>query len=180
MLKAIVACSPEGIIAIDGKMPWDVPEDLKRFQRLTLNNVVVMGRVTWDTLNRKPLSNRVNYIVSRSHQPSLVKDTEAKCFTHIDYAISEAELSYSDKGIWIIGGGSVYTQTLPICDELYLTIINKDEVCYSEGRLTYLEEFSSLDKFFIEVSSETTRYATYKKYKRRTSYKRDKDRTVYS
>ena len=61
----IVAVSPEGIIAIDNKMPWDVSEDLKYFKRTTHDSVVIMGRITWDSLNRTCLSNRINYVISK-------------------------------------------------------------------------------------------------------------------
>jgi dihydrofolate reductase len=181
MIKAIVACSPEGIIAIDGAMPWNVPEDLKRFKRLTSNSVVIMGRRTWESLNEKSLPNRINYIVSKTIELDSIVNTGATCYTTIDYAIDEAQLIHPDRDIWIIGGASIYSQTLPICDELYLTIINKEQVCYHKGERTILQDYPYVvNNLFKEVSSVTSDYATYKKLIRRATDKKSKARSLYS
>lgn len=180
---AIAAVTVDGILAIDGKMPWHCSEDLRRFQRLTLNNVVIMGRRTWESLGRKALPNRENFIVSRNTDKpySLVVGTTAACYTHIDYAINDAQLKYPDKDIYIMGGASVYTQTLPLCDELELTIIEESEVNREGKDKLYLKEYpKTIDALFELDHKFKTPYATYKKYKRRTTYKRNKDRTVYS
>jgi len=52
----IAAVSPEGVIGAFGRMPWHYPEDLKRFKRLTLGSTVIMGRLTWESLAKKPLA----------------------------------------------------------------------------------------------------------------------------
>jgi len=180
---AIAAITHDGILAIDGKMPWDCPEDLRRFQRLTINNTVIMGRKTWQSLGKKCLPNRVNYIVSRActERFSLIKDTTANCFTHIDYAINESQLRHPDNDIYIMGGASIYMQTLPICDELELTIIEESLVNREGKDVLYLKEYSkTIDALFDLESKFKTPYATYKKYKRRAASYRFKDRTILS
>ena len=178
---AIAAITKDGILAIDGKMPWDCPEDLRRFQRLTMNNTVIMGRRTWESLGKRCLPNRENYIVSRENNASfsLVVGTAARCFTHIDYAINESQLKFPDKDVYIMGGASVYTQTLPICDELELTIIDESLVNREGTDVLYFKEYpKTIDALFELDHKFKTPYATYKKYKRKTSSFSNKAGTI--
>lgn len=170
-LKAIVACSPEGIIAIGGKMPWHVREDLQRFKRLTINNVVIYGRKTFESLGRKCLPDRENFVVSRSKSITLVKGTWAHCYLDLDTAIQDALMKYPDKTIWICGGANIYRQMLPIVDELELTIIKEHEVKYdAEGDKLFLPGYKDkiLDLFTLKSEYETES-ACYQTYKRRVS-----------
>lgn len=169
-LKAIVACSPEGIIAIDGDMPWNVPEDLRRFKRLTVSNVIIYGRKTFESLGRKCLPDRENFIVSRSASPSLIKETWGVVYRDLDTAINDAQLKYPDKDIWICGGAQIYRQMLPIVDELELTIIDKEQVCYHPGDRLYLPGYKDkILELFKLSNEEKTDKATYQTYKRRSS-----------
>ena len=165
----IAAISPEGILAIDGHMPWHQPEDLKRFQKLTKNNVIVYGRKTHDSfveLGCSPLPGRVNYIVSRTL--TNIDNNFTAVFTSIEEALSTARLVHSEKDIYICGGATIYEQTLPIVDKIELTIINKDQVCYHEGERTIFPNWEKniLSKDFeIErlSRSNTCQYVTYKR-----------------
>ncbi|MEE4248760.1 MAG: dihydrofolate reductase, partial [Kangiellaceae bacterium] len=65
-LAAVVAVAKNGVIGRDGDLPWRIPSDLKRFKAVTLGKPVVMGRKTWDSLPRKPLPGRPNFVVSRT------------------------------------------------------------------------------------------------------------------
>lgn len=168
---AIAAIDDQGLLGINNKMPWHVPEDLQRFKSLTVGHTVIMGRKTWNSLNNKCLPNRTNYIISKEGNFSLVANTTATCFTDIQYAIEDSNLRYPKQNIFIIGGGSIYNQTLPIWDELYLTIINTDNINYIKGKkVFFLNEYPNFIKtYFIEVDSLTTEYATYKKYIRKVT-----------
>ena len=169
-LKAIVATSPEGIIAIDGKMPWKVREDLRRFRRLTLNNVVIYGRKTFESLNSKPFDNRVNFMVSTKGHIDSIINKPIVTYCDLDAAVSDASILYPDKEIWICGGASVYKQMLPIVEVLELTIIKKDQVCYHEGEQLFFPYTKDqiLDWFKLEREEETKK-AIYQTYKRRAS-----------
>ena len=61
----IMAYTPEGIIGKDNKMPWHIPEDLQNFRKITTNNIVVMGRKTFESLPNGKLPNRINIIVTK-------------------------------------------------------------------------------------------------------------------
>lgn len=168
----IAAVSPEGIIAINGKMPWSCSEDLQYFKDCTSNEVVIMGRGTWDSLDRKCLPGRINYVVSNLGNFSLIANTSAIVFNNIENAIKEAQLRYPEKKIFIIGGASIYKQTMSIMDEFFLSIIHKKEVIYSEGERKYLEGYpNKLYDFFIEESRYIGIHATYEKYTRRINTK---------
>lgn len=180
MIKGIVACSPEGIIAIDGQMPWNVPEDLQYFKRHTKNQVVIMGRKTWVSMGSKCLPNRENIVVSKTQGYSSIAGTNAIIKKDLLVAIDDATLLFPNKDIWIIGGAEIYRQTMPILDKLYLTIINKEQVCYHEGSRTYLPGYQTELKSLFTLSSETkTPYATYQVYKRRIISLSNKETTIY-
>lgn len=168
----IVAVSPEGIIAINDKMPWHCPEDLKYFKQHTLNQVVIMGRITWETLGKNCLPNRINYVISKTGNYSLIANSSAIVFSDISDAITSAQLRFPDKDIFIIGGASIYQQTMNRMDEFYLTIIHRQGVQYTEGEKKYLKGYPfNIYNLFVEESKYIGTDATYKKYKRRVTNK---------
>ncbi|NDJ19490.1 dihydrofolate reductase [Myxacorys almedinensis] len=122
MPKVIVIAalaSSDRAIGSHGKLPWSIPEDLKRFQRLTLHHTVIVGRKTWEfDLKKRPLKNRSMIVVSTS----LNEDTTLG----IDVARSlEAALEKCrDRDlVFIAGGASLYAQGLTIADQLELTLV---------------------------------------------------------
>lgn len=119
----IVAMSINGAIGKDNRLPWSCKEDMKRFKELTTNNVVIMGRKTHESIN-KVLPNRINIVVTSSITVVTSKSEDL----HFCPSISSALLLANsfNKKIFIIGGDTLYKQTIPLWDELYLTIINKE------------------------------------------------------
>ena len=119
MISIIVAVSENWGIGRGNELLWHIPEDLKRFKRLTLGNTVVMGKKTWESLPRHPLPGRKNIVLT--DVPDEIIDD---CITA--YSIEDA-LSKCDKEeeIFVIGGGSIYRQFLPIADRLYITHIHQ-------------------------------------------------------
>jgi dihydrofolate reductase len=120
MIKIIVALGENNEIGLNGKMPWHLPEDLKRFKKLTLNNVVVMGRKTYESI-QKPLKNRINIVLSRNE----IKDENILWYDNIENVIND----FKDKEIFVIGGAQIYEQTLDLVDNLYLTKIHSNFEC---------------------------------------------------
>jgi dihydrofolate reductase len=114
---AIIAAVGHGrAIGKDGKLPWRIPEDLKRFKRLTTGHAVLMGRGTWESLGRA-LPGRRNVVLSSSP----VQGIES-------YASIEESLRAlaSAERVFVIGGGNVYAQLIDRADELYLTLVDRD------------------------------------------------------
>lgn len=123
MISAIVAVDENWGIGFNGDLLEKIPEDLKRFKKLTKGNVVVMGRKTWDSLPNKPLPDRLNIIISR--QPQFVD------FLTVSIGMEEAKVrakaaSKDPEDEWfVIGGGQIYKELLPFCDRVYVTKIFK-------------------------------------------------------
>lgn len=135
MIKIIVAVSNNGVIGKDNKLLWRQSEDLKRFKSLTLNQKVVMGRKTFESIG-KPLPNRENFILTRQ------KIEVAGC--EILHTIEE--VLEIDGDVIIIGGGEIYQEFINISDEIYLTKID----CEIEGD-TY---FPNINEEFWKLDSE--------------------------
>lgn len=126
MISAILAVAVNGVIGKDEKMPWDIKEDMKWFVEKTKNNVVVMGRKTWDSLgNHKPLKNRKNVVVSSKNMTEL-KGANGIIHGDLITAISTVETWYPEKETIIMGGAEIYNQCFSICDKIYLTRIHEE------------------------------------------------------
>lgn len=123
----IVACDINGCIGNNGEIPWHLPADLKRFKELTSGGVVVMGRKTFESLDCKPLPNRVNIVIT-NNMPFMAKHARSKAifYSSISAAIEKAKYEASVLGlkeVWIIGGQSIYEQTMPYVDSVEKTLI---------------------------------------------------------
>lgn len=127
-LIAIVAMDEDRVIGVNNTLPWKIPEDLKRFSQLTTGHTVLMGRKTFDSLPPKfrPLPGRKNIVLSRSPQ-TLSLPPSVSAYSSIDELLlncaSGKENLPSDL-VWIIGGAEIYSLTLPLWDELYLTRVS--------------------------------------------------------
>lgn len=115
-LSLVVAHDLDGVIGRDGDLPWRLPNDLQQFRRLTLGNTVLMGRRTWDSLPRKPLPGRDNWVLSRD--PGFAADG-ARTFTDLQQALLAPCMGER----MVIGGAELYRQALPLAQRLYLTLV---------------------------------------------------------
>jgi dihydrofolate reductase len=119
MISIIVAVSEDWGIGKDNELLWTISEDLKRFKRLTYGNTVIMGKKTWESLPRKPLPGRKNVVLT---------DSLGECidFAVTAYSIEDAlKKCENEEEIFIIGGGSVYRQFMPLADRLYITHVHR-------------------------------------------------------
>jgi dihydrofolate reductase len=112
------------VIGRDGDLPWHLPEDLAQFKRLTTGQSVLMGRATWQSLppSVRPLPGRRNLVLSRDrdfHAPG------AEVFATLEAALAPTLTSDATEApIWVIGGSSVYAQTLGQADSVLVTEID--------------------------------------------------------
>jgi len=119
MISIIAAVSEDKGIGRANELLWHISEDLKRFKDLTMGKTVIMGRKTWDSLPRKPLPGRRNIILS---------DIPEECFEGAETAFSlkdALDKCRDDEEVFVIGGGSVYSQFMPYADRLYITRIHR-------------------------------------------------------
>lgn len=119
MIGLVWAQSADGVIGVDGTLPWYLPEDLAHFRELTSGHPVVMGRTTWDSLppRFRPLPGRENVVLSR--RPGLVLDGAT-----VVPDVATALAAVGDRDAWVIGGAQVYAALLPWADRLEVTDVD--------------------------------------------------------
>lgn len=122
-LSILVAMARNRVIGRNNKLPWHLPADLKHFKFLTMGQTIVMGRKTYESIG-KPLSGRSNIIITRQAGYAV---PGAIVVTSIDDALLLCEETSSINGEnFIIGGETLYRQTLKICQRMYITEIQRD------------------------------------------------------
>jgi dihydrofolate reductase len=131
-----------GVIGVEGRLPWRIPEDMRHFRALTIGKPCIMGRKTWDSLPKKPLPGRTNIVVTRDTSFTAEGALVAHAF---DQALSLAERERPSE-IMIIGGAEIYAAALPHADTVYLTEVH---ACFAGD--------TSLDGFDRANWSETAR-----------------------
>ncbi|MFT5259727.1 MAG: dihydrofolate reductase [Saprospiraceae bacterium] len=114
IIGAIAAMTEDRVIGSENTIPWHYTEDFKRFKRVTLNSVVIMGRNTWESIGSKPLPKRRNIVISRKGVSNV------ECYDSIDAAFNAVA---EDENIWVIGGGQIYKETLMRCNLLDITTV---------------------------------------------------------
>lgn len=121
-INLIWAQASNGVIGHQGTMPWHLPEDLKHFKVLTHGGTVLMGKGTWNSLPEsfRPLPGRKNMVLTSSDTQDAVG---ALCVSSIEEALA---LTSSEEELWVIGGGTVYSQMLPLATKVYITFIDLD------------------------------------------------------
>ena len=107
------------VIGAGNAIPWHLPEELKRFKRITLGHHIIMGRKTWESIGRL-LPGRTTVIVTRNQDYAA---PGAKVAHTLDTAIA---LCAGDSEIFVIGGGELYRAALPKADRLYLTVVDAE------------------------------------------------------
>ena len=120
-ISIIVAMGRQNQIGLNGTMPWHLSDDLKNFKKITSGHAVIMGRKTFDSIG-KALPNRLNFVITSKPENVIAYDVCA--VKNLEQAIKKAALT--DKEIFIIGGASVYRQSLDIVDKLIITHVDYD------------------------------------------------------
>ena len=139
MLSIIAAIGKNNELGYKDKMPWHLPDDLKRFRRITTGHTLIMGRKTFESLPRI-LPERKHIVITRnsSYKVKNIEDGDPQVL--VLHSIEKLlETLNPDEEYFVIGGGEIYRQLLPYSDKMYLTIIEK--------------EFTA-DTFFPEIDYE--------------------------
>jgi dihydrofolate reductase len=113
-------------IGKNGALLWHLPEDLKRFKRITDGHPVIMGRKTWESLPQKvrPLPGRANIVLT--HNAAEYEAPGAFVAHSIEHALALAKGEAGAEEIFFIGGADVYAEALPHAGRLYLTLVDSD------------------------------------------------------
>lgn len=131
------------VIGKDGTLPWNLPEDLAHFRRVTGGKAVIMGRRTWESLPVRPLPCRQNIVVTSSEIKGV---TTAR-------SLSEAVSKVNGHTVWVIGGAALFEEALPYADLISVTVVYGE----FEGD-TYAPKDIEFDRFMarhgdVETSS---------------------------
>jgi len=128
-MELIVACNENGLIGDGKNIPWHVPEDLKRFKELTTNNILVMGRKTYDSLpGSSPLPNRIHIVISHVVKP-IINEDKTVYITHYYHAMNilrKLHIFHPYKRVYIIGGSQIYKLFFDQCTKFHITVISSE------------------------------------------------------
>lgn len=115
----VVAMTPDRVIGRGGDLPWKLPADLARFKRLTIGHPLVMGRKTFDSIGR-PLPGRTSIVLSRD---GAFRPTGGLAATDLHQALAMASGCPGGEEVFVVGGGEVYAQALPVADRILATLV---------------------------------------------------------
>lgn len=124
LISLIVAMDEANGIGKGNQIPWHLSSDLRRFQQLTMGHHILMGRKTYQSIG-KTLPGRISLVISRQPDELIFSFPEEDRFVFpspeiaLDFARKRGETE-----IFIIGGGEIYNQTIPIADRIYLTLVH--------------------------------------------------------
>lgn len=147
-ISIIVAVSENGVIGKDNRLLWHLSGDLKRFKALTTGHTIVMGRNTFLSIG-KALPNRRNVVLSHSMETGDVENVEV--FDSVETFVQSIQ---QDDEVFVIGGGQIYRQFLPLASKVYLTRVHVTmdgdttfpELSSSEWQEIAMEKMSSDEK----------------------------------
>ena len=145
-MKLIVAVARDWGIGREGDLLFSLPDDMAFFRKTTKNKIVVMGRPTLLSFpGGEPLKNRINIVLTRDKDYK--KEGCIICNSFDD--LFEELKKYDNEDVFLIGGGEIYNQLYPYCNEAYITKV--DEVSEAD---TYLHNFDEDEDWFLSFASE--------------------------
>lgn len=136
IISLVVAAADNNAIGKENKLLWCLPNDMKFFKNTTWGMVVAMGRKTMDSLG-KPLKGRKNIVITRQND---YKQEGAVTVKSLDDALIAAK-EMDVKELFVIGGGEIYKQALPIAQRIYITRVH----ARPEGADTFFPEFNEME-----------------------------------
>lgn len=154
-LALIVACAENRVIGRDGGLPWRLPDDLRRFRRLTTGHAILMGRRTWESIGR-PLPGRRNIVVTRA----TIDLPGIETFDTFDAALNAVA---EDPEPFVIGGEALYAAALPRATRIHRTLVHGSvdgdaffpDLDWGQWRRTFVEAHEADDRHAHAFSFET-------------------------
>jgi dihydrofolate reductase len=119
MISLIVAIADNRAIGKNNDLLWHLPDDLKHFKRTTSGHPIIMGRKTFESFGARPLPKRTNVVITRGN--AYTSAGNLVVVRSLDEALEQVK---EDDEIFIIGGGEIYKQAMPLIDRMYLTVVH--------------------------------------------------------
>lgn len=125
-LSHIVAAAENDVIGVNNGLPWNIPEDMKFFREKTKGKALIMGRKTFESVGH-PLPHRLNVVVTRQADYKFPAENVV-VMPDLKSAVEYCRTQTSKYGeeVFIIGGGELFKESMPLVDVIYLTRIHKD------------------------------------------------------
>ncbi len=156
-LIIIAAVSLNRVIGNQGNVPWDIPEDLARFMRITTGHTVLMGRKSFESLG-KPLPNRRNVVLTGR----TINGVET--YSSIESALKALK---NEQEVYVIGGGEIFAQMIGMVDMMRLTVVEREV----QGDTFFPPYEDLVESAFELVSEERHEGFRYVDYERRREYR---------
>jgi dihydrofolate reductase len=118
----VLARADNSVIGDANRIPWRIPEDMRRFKALTMGKPIVMGRKTWESFPKRPLPGRTNVVITRDRNYVAPGAIVVHAF---DEALARAAAEAAD-AIMIVGGAEIYREALPHATRIELTEVHGD------------------------------------------------------
>lgn len=171
---SLIAClSSNNVIGYDNKLMYSIPNDIERFKKITTgngNNAIIMGRKTFESIGCKPLPNRMNIVISLSH--FVLGDQSPLCDINFENLIFVNNITVlktllclkNIDEIFIIGGQTIYEQTIDLVDRMYLTIVHNNVDIFNPNykKLLFFPKYDELK--FREICIENFQASKENKY----------------
>lgn len=119
MISLIVAIADNHAIGKNNDLLWHLPDDLKHFKRTTSGHPIIMGRKTFESFGARPLPKRTNVVITRGN--AYTSEGNLVVVRSLDEALQQVN---EEEEVFIIGGGEIYKQAMPIIDRMYLTVVH--------------------------------------------------------
>lgn len=148
-ISVVAAIDEKRGLGKNNDLLFRIPEDLKRFRQLTAGKPVIMGRKTFESIGRV-LPNRTNIIITRDKN---FKAAGTIIVHSLEEALRQAQGKPGNEEVFIIGGGQIFAQALPLVQKLYLTLVEGDY-----GADTFFPDYSEFKKVISREQKESSGY----------------------
>jgi dihydrofolate reductase len=125
-LSALVAIARNGVIGKNNELPWRLPADLKHFKALTMGHSIIMGRKTYESIGRL-LPGRTSIIVTQQPEYKIENAIVAHSIEEaLKACCGQDREEATGRECFVIGGAQIFRETVPVCDRMYITEIQRD------------------------------------------------------
>ena len=150
-MNLIVAADRNWAIGKDRQLLVHIPEDMKMFRRMTIDNVIIMGRKTLESFpGGKPLPGRVNIVLTRQED----YDGKGAVVVHSQEQLWNALAGYDSERVFVVGGGDIYSMLLPYCRYAYVTRLD-----HAYEADTYMPDLDRHPDWILKEAGEETEYS---------------------
>lgn len=120
-LSLVAAVSSNQCIGVQGRLPWDLPDDMKHFKEVTMGKTVLMGRKTWESIPEKfrPLPGRNNIVITRQDMYPVPDEVE------VSHSLDAVLRAHQSDDLICIGGGELYRQVMEKAEKLFITHVDQ-------------------------------------------------------